>query len=48
MKNNRGQVLVIFVVLYMVQFFINLDPKPAAEDEDEEEYDEDDDEDDYE
>ena len=47
-STSEFTILVIFVVLYMVQFFINLDPKPVTEDEDDEEDYDDDDEDDYE
>lgn len=46
-QNNTAEfgVLAAFVILYMAQFFINLDPKPASTEEDD---DDDDDDDDYE
>lgn len=47
-STSEFTVLAIFVVLYMAQFFINLDPKPETEEEDDDYEDEDDDEDDEE
>ena len=47
-STSEFTVLAIFVVLYMPQFFINLDPKPETEEEDDDYEDEDDDEDDEE
>lgn len=45
-STSEFTVLAIFVVLYMAQFFINLDPKPEADEDEYEEDDDDDDEDD--
>lgn len=41
-------VLAAFVVLYMAQFFINLDPKPASSEEEEDEEDDEEDDEEYE